>query len=59
MTNRISMILLVAAMLTAPAAFARPVNPAELDSPIAQARADLTNANCVLADEDSRCISAR
>jgi hypothetical protein len=57
--NRISMSLLIAALLTAPSAYARPVNPAELDSPIAQARADITNANCVLADEDSRCISAR
>jgi hypothetical protein len=59
MMNRISSSLLIAALLAAPAAFARPVNPAELDSPIAQVRSDLGNAHCVLSGEDSRCLAAR
>jgi hypothetical protein len=59
MTNRISMSLLIAALLAASSAFARPVNPADIDSPVMQARADLSNARCVLAAEDSRCQAAR
>jgi hypothetical protein len=59
MMNRISMSLLIAALLAAPSAFARPVNPAEADTPILQVSSDLGNAHCVLSGEDSRCLAAR
>jgi hypothetical protein len=59
MTTRISLSLLIAALLAAPAAFARPVNPAELDAHIAQMRSDLGKAHCVLSGEDSRCQTGR
>jgi hypothetical protein len=59
MMTRISTSLLIAVLLAGPAAFARPVNPADLDSPVAQARADVSEGHCALAAEDSRCMSPR
>jgi hypothetical protein len=57
MTTRIATNLLIAALLAAPSAFARPVDPAELDSLVAQARIDL-DARCALSSEDA-CAAAR
>ena len=58
MTTRIATSLLIAGLLAASSAFARPVNPADLDSPVAQARTDQSNVHCVLSAEDSRCQGA-
>lgn len=59
MTRPISTTLLIAALLAAPSAFARPIDPADLDALATQARTDLSDARCVLSDEDARCRTAR
>jgi hypothetical protein len=58
MTTRIATNLLIAALLAAPSAFARPVDPAKLDSPVAQARVDL-DTSCAVSGEDARCDTWR
>jgi hypothetical protein len=59
MTRPISLSLLIAALLAAPGAFAQPVDPQDLEALVAQARTDLTDARCVLSDEDARCVTGR
>jgi hypothetical protein len=59
MIRRILTSTMITAMLAAPAAFARHVDPAQLANPAVQARADLDNPRCILASEDSRCLASR
>lgn len=55
MTNRIVTSLVIAALMAGSSAFARPFNPADPDSPVAQVRTDVHDSRCVLGADDSRC----